>query len=122
MRSEDKAIWTQKNGTMSDKSAREEFGLTQEEIIRGIRAGKLQYRENNMHGNPYFKLIRSEVEDLVTKKYGENYVKTKALEKELKEVARELHAAKRRISILDKRKIELLSVLGENAFEKRKKI
>ena len=47
----DTAIWTQKGATLSDKSARQEFGLTQEEIYATFRAGKLQFREGNMHGN-----------------------------------------------------------------------
>ena len=41
----DDAIWTRKGATLSDKSARQEFGLTQEEIYAAIRAGKLRYRE-----------------------------------------------------------------------------
>ena len=44
--------WSQKGATLSDKSARQEYGLTQQEIIAAIRAGKLQYREGSMHGNP----------------------------------------------------------------------
>lgn len=54
------ANWTQKGATMSDKSARQEFGLTQQEIIAAIRAGKLQYRENHIHGNPFWRLVRTE--------------------------------------------------------------
>lgn len=111
MGNEVKAAWTQKNGTMSYKSARDEFRLTQEEIIQGIRSGNLQYRSNNMHGNPYFKLIRSEIEALITEKYGEEYVKTKLLEKEIKETNRALNSAKRSISALDKRKAELIELL-----------
>ena len=42
------SIWSEKGATLSDKSARKEFGLTQEEIVEAIRGGKLQYRENNM--------------------------------------------------------------------------
>ena len=38
--------WSQKGATMSDKSARQEFGLTQQEIIAAIRAGKLQFRDD----------------------------------------------------------------------------
>jgi hypothetical protein len=40
--------WQRKGATMSDKSARVEFGLTQEEIVRAIRAGKLHCREGSM--------------------------------------------------------------------------
>ena len=34
--------WGRKGATLSDKTAREEFGLTQDEIIAAIRAGKLR--------------------------------------------------------------------------------
>jgi hypothetical protein len=37
-----------KGATLSDKSARKEFGLTQEEIIGAIKDGKLQYRINSV--------------------------------------------------------------------------
>jgi hypothetical protein len=54
------SAWFKKGATLSDKSARKDFGLTQEEIIDAIKDGKLQYRINNAFGNPYFKLVRSE--------------------------------------------------------------
>jgi hypothetical protein len=50
----DSEEWVRKGATLSDKSARAEFGLTQDEIIAAIRAGKLQYRPAEMHGNPLF--------------------------------------------------------------------
>lgn len=37
--------WAGKGATLSDKSARQEFGLTQQEIIAAIRAGKLQFQK-----------------------------------------------------------------------------
>ncbi len=43
--SESDSMWSRKGATMSDKSARQEFGLTQQEIIAAIRVGKLQFRE-----------------------------------------------------------------------------
>ncbi len=58
------AAWSQKGGTLSDKSARKEFGLTQEEIERATRAGKLQYRRQSVYGNPFLRLLRKEVETL----------------------------------------------------------
>ena len=68
------AVWTQKGATLSHKTAQKEFGLSFDEIIEGINAGKLQYRENNIYGSPFLRLIRSEVEALVDEKYGENYL------------------------------------------------
>lgn len=36
--------WEKKGGTFSDKTAFEEFGLTQNDIINAINEGKLQFR------------------------------------------------------------------------------
>jgi hypothetical protein len=66
------SIWSAKGATLSDKSARQEFGLTQQEITAAIRAGKLQFRENNIYGNPYLRLLRHEVEALVAQKSGQD--------------------------------------------------
>jgi len=35
--------WQRKGATLSDKTARAEFGLTQDEIVEAIRAGTLHY-------------------------------------------------------------------------------
>jgi len=64
------AEWNEPGGALSDKSARTKFGLTQEEIVKAIETNKLQYRINNAHGNPYFRLLRREVEMLVVSKQG----------------------------------------------------
>ena len=49
--------WVRKGATLSDKTARAEFGLTQDEIVAAIRAGKLQYRPAEMHENPWLRLL-----------------------------------------------------------------
>ncbi len=72
------SAWTTKGATLSHKSAEKEFGLTFDEIVAGIRAGKLQYRENSIYGAPFLRLIRSEVEALVNEKYGKNYLNRKS--------------------------------------------
>lgn len=105
--------WSDKGATFSDKSARKEFGISQDEIIEGIRDGSLQYRENHIHGNPYFRLFRHEVEAFVTKKYGKDYVEKKKLENELKEVNSELRKIKARTKTLEKRKAELMTILSD---------
>jgi hypothetical protein len=109
------SVWSQKGATLSDKSARKEFGLTQEEIIEAIKAGKLQYRHNNVFGNPYLKLVRSEVEALVDEKYGNNYLKQKKIKKELAQTTKELKRLKAQVVSLEQRKVELLVSLDEHA-------
>jgi len=56
--------WVKKGATLSHKNACKEFGLTEDEVIEAMKVGKLQYRKNYAHGNPYFRLLRMEVESL----------------------------------------------------------
>jgi len=107
------SVWSKKGATLSDKSARKEFGLTQEEIIEAINDGKLQYRHNSIFGNPFLRLIRSEVEALVDEKHGSNYLKKKKFKKELAQVNRELRILKTQVASLEQRKAELLAGLDE---------
>lgn len=115
MYSETDSIWAKKGATLSDKSARKEFELTQEEIIEGIRAGKLQYRQNSVFGNPFLRLVRSEVEALVDEKYGHNYLKQKKIKQELAQVNTELKRLKAQVASLEQRKTELLASLEKSA-------
>jgi hypothetical protein len=108
---EDTAIWTRRGATLSDKSARQEFGLTQQEIYAAMRAGKLQYREASMHGNPWFRLLRHEVEALVKEKSGQDHLHKKKLEKELADINKESRKLKARLRVLDRRRAELTKEL-----------
>src|SRR5471030_1992177 len=101
------SMWSQKGATMSDKSARQEFGLTQQEIIAAIRAGKLQFRESNLHGNPWFRLLRHEVESLVRDKSGLDHLTKKNLQKELADLNTEARKLTSRLKAIERRRSEL---------------
>jgi len=92
--------WALKGATLSDKSARAEFGLTQDEIVTAIRAGKLQYRQAAMHGNPWLRLLRREVEALVRVQHGERYLLERQARTELTRVNRELKQLRAQIAAL----------------------
>ena len=109
---DDNAVWVKKGATLSDKTAQKEFGLTQEEIIDAIKAGKLRYRHNTLYGNPCLKLLRHEVEDLVNAKYGGDYLQTKNAQTALRKVETEIRSLKRKIAQLEKRKEALLAMLN----------
>jgi hypothetical protein len=96
--------WQRKGATLSDKRAREEFGLAQGEIVQAIRAGRLHYREGSMYGNPWLRLLRREVEALVRKNRGNAYLKDRQAKSELKRINRELKSLKARIALLEKQK------------------
>jgi hypothetical protein len=110
--------WLRKGATLSDKTARSEFGLTQEEIIAAIRAGKLQYRPSSMHGNPWLRLLRREVEDLVSTRHGERYLRERQARTELARVNRELKQLRGQVAALEERRSVLLADLGEQGARK----
>ena len=104
--------WGRKDGTLSDKSARETYGLTHGEIVSAIRAGKLQYREGSMHGNPWLRLLRREVEALVIAIHGKDYLKERAAKKELAGINSDLRRLKKEIAQLEVRKAKLTADLS----------
>lgn len=105
--------WTRKGATLSDKTARKEFGLTQNEIVEAIREGKLQFRENHIHGNPYLRLLRHEVEALVSNKSGQDHLHKKKLQKELADINKEARKLKTRLKAIELRRAELMRELDE---------
>src|ERR1017187_6902038 len=111
--------WGHKGATLSDKTARAEFGLTQDEIIAAIRAGKLQYRPAAIQGNPWLRLLRREVEDLVSTRHGERYLRERQARTELKRVNRELKQLRAQLAALEERRVPLLSELAEQGCRPR---
>jgi hypothetical protein len=105
--------WQRKGATLSDTTARKEFGLTQDEIVRAIRTGKLQYREGSMYGNPWLRLLRREVEALVKTKHGVDYLKDQQAKAELARVNRELKRLKTQVAALERRRAQLSTRLGQ---------
>jgi uncharacterized protein (DUF433 family) len=102
-------LWGIKNETLSDKSVEKEYGLSRKEIIDAINSGELQFREGSMHGNPWFRLLRVEVETFVEKKYGADYLKDRKAKKYLSEINKELKTLQNRISQLEIEKRKLLA-------------
>jgi hypothetical protein len=104
--------WQRKGATLSDKTAGKEFGLTQDEIVKAIRVDKLQYRVNSIYGNPFFRLLRREVEALAKKKLGVHGLKAPQAKTELARINRELKRLKTQIAGLEDRKAKLMATFG----------
>jgi hypothetical protein len=107
----DDSIWAEKGATLSDKSAREEYGLTQEQLIAAMRSQKLQFRVANMHGNPWYRLLRHEVEALVAEQSGPDHLHQQKLRKELADINKEAKKITARLKVIDRRRTELMSEL-----------
>jgi len=105
--------WRRKGATLSDKTARAEFGLTQDEIVAAVRAGELQYRLGSMHGNPWLRLLRREVEALVTARRGERYLRERQARAELTRVNLDLKRLRAQVAELEEQRSRLLADLDE---------
>jgi hypothetical protein len=65
--------WTRKGATLSDVTARKEYGVDSDFIVKGINAGKLEYREGAIHGHPYIRVLRSQLEAYIAVQLGDDY-------------------------------------------------
>ena len=55
--------WIRKGAVLSDVTAKKEYRVSRDFIIEGIKSGKLEYREGSVWGNPYFRLLRKQLEE-----------------------------------------------------------
>jgi hypothetical protein len=105
--------WGRKGATLSDKTARKEFGLTQDEILAAIDAGQLQYRISSIHGNPWFRLLRREVEDLMNGAYNDRQHNQRRAKAELARVQKELKQLRTQLAALEEQRDQLVAELDE---------
>jgi len=103
--------WSRKGATLSDKTARKEFGLTQDEIVAAIDAGRLQYRVGVIHGNPWLRLLRREVEELMESTYNDRDHRQRHAKAELARVDRELKILRTEVAALEAYRSKLLAAL-----------
>ena len=103
--------WSRKGATFSDKTARKEFGLTQDEIVAAIDAGHLQYRVGVIHGNPWLRLLRREVEELMDSTYNDRDHRHRRARAELARVDRDLKKLRAEVAALEEHRAKLLADL-----------
>ncbi len=82
--------WNRKGGTLSDVTAKKEYGVEREFIVKGIQAGKLEYREGSIWGNPYLRVLRSQLEKYIIEELGVDYLQKWKNQTELKEIKKEI--------------------------------
>jgi hypothetical protein len=99
--------WNQKGATLSDVTAKAEYGIDHEFVIKGINAGKLEYREGSIWGNPYLKILRSQLEAYIIDELGKEYLKKVKDKFELKKIKMEISDIEKRLKLLQIRKLEI---------------
>jgi len=107
--------WNRKGATLSDVTAQKEYGVTRDFIVEGIRAGKLEYRDGAVWGNPYLRVLRSQLELYIAEQPGlyiaeqpgkEHFLRKKA-QTDLRAVSKETGDIKKKLAELEARKAEL---------------
>jgi hypothetical protein len=99
--------WNRKGATLSDVTAEKEYGVSRDFIVQGIRAGKLEYREGAVWGNPYLRILRSQLEQYIAEELGEDRLSSGKNKTELRKIKKEITDLKKRLAELEDRKTEL---------------
>ena len=96
--------WNRKGATLSDVTAKTEYGVSREFIVKGIRSGRLEYREGAVWGNPYLRVLRSQLEKYIVEELGSDYLKRIKNQTELRAIKKEMADLKKRLNALQTRK------------------
>ena len=99
--------WGRKGATLSDATAQKEFGVSRAFIVKGIRSGKLEYREGAIWGNPYLRLLRSQLECYVDAQLGADRLSTGKNQTELRKIKKEMAVLAKRLRELQARRVEI---------------
>ena len=99
--------WNRKGATLSDVTAKKEYGVDRDFIVKGIRAGKLEYREGAIWGNPYLRILKSQLEKYISEELGEVYLLKVKNQAELRKIKKEISDLKKKLKALEGRKADI---------------
>jgi len=105
--------WNRKGATLSDKTAKKEYGVDRDFIVKGIRAGKLEYREGAIWGNPYLRLLRSQLEQYIAEELGKDRLSNVKKQTELRKIKKEIANLKKKLNELQARRMDLEEQIGK---------
>ncbi|RQW79103.1 MAG: hypothetical protein EHM14_09860 [Methanothrix sp.] len=99
--------WNRKGASLSDVTAEKEYKVDRDFIIKGINAGKLEYRDGSVWGNPYIKILRHQLEEYIASELGPEYLAKASGKIELRKVKKEIAEIEQQLSELQIRKAGL---------------
>ena len=103
--------WNRKGATLSDVTAEAEYGVSRDFIVNGIEAAKLEYRPDAIWGNPYLRILRSQLEKYIAEELGADYLGRVKGQTELRQVKKEIADLKKQLAALQARKDALEELL-----------
>jgi len=105
--------WNRKGATLSDVTAQKEYGVSRDFILEGIRAGKIEYREGSIWGNPYLRVLRGQLEQYIAAQLGSGHLAGRQAQTELRTIRREMADLKKKLAALEERKAEIEKALDK---------
>jgi len=99
--------WNRKGAVLSDVTAQKEYGVTRDFIVKGVQAGELEFREGAVWGNPYLRVLRSQLERYIVAQLGSEYLLSKKSHNELHNIRKEIAAIRKKLAVLEARKAAL---------------
>ncbi|NTU52674.1 MAG: hypothetical protein HGA97_03030 [Chlorobiaceae bacterium] len=103
--------WNLRGATLSDVTAKTEYGVSREFVVNAIRAGKIECREGSQWGNPYLRILRRQLEQCFVEEFGEEYLMRLRNQAELGKVKKEISSLKKKLGELQNRKTVLEELL-----------
>jgi hypothetical protein len=105
--------WNRKGASLSDVTVEKEYGVTRDFIVKGIQAGKLEYRDGAVWGNPYLRVLRSQLEQYIAEQLGPEHLASRKALTELQAIRKEIAKIRRKLGVLETRKAELERAIKE---------
>jgi len=99
--------WNRKGATLSDVTAETEYNVNRDFIVKGIQTAKLECRDGAIWGNPYLRILRSQLEKLITEELGEDYLVRVKAQTEVRKIKKEISDLKKKLNVLQNRKADL---------------
>ncbi len=103
--------WNRKGATLSDVTAKAEYGVGRDFIVKGIETDRLEYRDGAIWGNPYLRILRSQLEKYISQELGEDYLVRVKAQTELRSIKKEMSELKKKLNVLQDRKTDLEQTL-----------
>ena len=105
--------WNRKGATLSDVTAQKEYGVSRDFIVRGIQAGRLEYREGVVWGNPYLRVLRRQLEQYIAVELGSDRLTSSKSQAELRKIKKEIAGMEKRMRELQVRRTEIEKQMRE---------
>jgi hypothetical protein len=76
-------------------------------IVKGVQRARLEYRHGAIWGNPYLRILRSQLEKNISEEPGEDYLANVKSQTELRRINRELSDLQKKVNALQEWKCQL---------------